>query len=642
MRYWSLRALYGVLFSLSVLLLTPRTGYRFNLKKGDIAPRDIIAPCDFYVKKPQEQYALEKERAYMLVPPVLVYTGIDEEIMEYLKKFPEKERKKIISVLSKGVLETKDEIPPFYGRKVVVKRDSREYMVDKDSILTLSEAKRRLSEIKDPKIDTLFYMLTPNLRVDLVETERRRKEAGDKVSPYKGRVLKGEMIIRAHDVVTEEVEEKLRSLEEARRGKREIKVYAGKFLYLIFLVSFLYFYLYFKKKEILDSLRHILLIFFVSLIILFIARITTLLDNPFAFYILPLGFAGLTLTLLSDFELGIIGSLFLSMSLLLFTGLRSYIPFILTLTGIGGGIEVRKLRHRAEFYYSGIVIFFILLISMVSVELVRGMRVLEILKASGFCVLNTLGSVLLTLGFLPVFERLFHLTTNLTYLELSDLNRPILRRLAMEAPGTFNHSLIVGALAEAACEAIGANSLLARVGGYYHDIGKIKRPEFFIENSTGRNPHDRLSPRTSAIILKSHVKDGVELARKERLPEEIIRIIREHHGTTLIRAFYEKEKRENGEVDEKEFRYPGPVPSSRESAVVMLADSVEAAARSLEEPAPEKIKALIEKIVDEKVKDHQMDNSGLSLKDIEKIKEVFYPFLCGSRHERIDYEGLGE
>jgi len=263
----------------------------------------------------------------------------------------------------------------------------------------------------------------------------------------------------------------------------------------------------------------------------------------------------------------------------------------------------------------------------------------DVIQHVGFAVMNGFLSPILTIGLLPLFESIFGITTDVTLLELSDLNRPLLKRLAIEAPGTYHHSIMIGTLAEDAAEAIGANSLLARVGSYYHDIGKMLKPEYFVENQSGvSNKHEKLAPTMSAMILEAHVKEGVELAIENNLPKSIIDFITGHHGTSTMSYFYEKAKQEQGETpDIKDYQYPGPNPTSKEVAIVMLADSVEAASRTLDDPKPARIRNLVHRIFMDKFDSGLLENSSLTLRDIKKIEDSFVRVLIAFHHRRIKY-----
>jgi len=254
-------------------------------------------------------------------------------------------------------------------------------------------------------------------------------------------------------------------------------------------------------------------------------------------------------------------------------------------------------------------------------------------------VLNALGCVLLAVLLLPMAEAFTGIETDLTLLEWSDLNRPLMQRLSLEAPGTYAHTIAIANLAEAACRAIGANPLLARVGAYYHDIGKIAKPQYFVENQAkGRNPHDALRPGASAQIIRNHVREGLELAAEYKLPRALRAFITEHHGTGTISYFLDKARRSDDTVgNADEFAYPGPLPQSAETAVVMLADGIEAATRVLNEPTPEKIRDVIEHIVRQRIEQGQLRDAPLTLRQIEIIKEEFARVLVGMYHSRIEY-----
>jgi putative nucleotidyltransferase with HDIG domain len=241
-------------------------------------------------------------------------------------------------------------------------------------------------------------------------------------------------------------------------------------------------------------------------------------------------------------------------------------------------------------------------------------------------------------GTVPL-ERLFGLTTHISLLELADTNKPLLRRLVMEAPGTYTHSMAVGHLAETAAEAIGADSLMARVASYYHDIGKVKRPHFFIENQNVENAHDRINPTLSALVITSHIKDGVEVARESKLPAVVADVISQHHGTSLVQYFYDQAM---GEQDptvalESQFRYAGPKPRSKEAAIIMLADSVEAASRAMSKPTRATIELIVNKVVADKLRDGQLDDSDLTFREVGCITDAFIRALIGTLHARIDY-----
>jgi putative nucleotidyltransferase with HDIG domain len=267
---------------------------------------------------------------------------------------------------------------------------------------------------------------------------------------------------------------------------------------------------------------------------------------------------------------------------------------------------------------------------------------MQLVYKTGFGFVSGFFCAVIVTALVPLVESLFKYTTDIKLLELSNLNTPVLRQLMVQAPGTYHHSIVVGNLAEAGAEAINANPLLARVAAYYHDIGKVRKPQYFVENQGGHeNKHDKLAPSMSALVLIAHVKDGVEIARENNLGNDLIDVLREHHGTALMKFFYEKAKNlqdpEVQQVDERDYRYPGPKPQTREAALIMLADAVEAAGRTLTDPTPSRIQGMVQKIINNIFIDGQLDECELTLKDLHKIAKSFNQILAGIFHYRIDY-----
>lgn len=338
------------------------------------------------------------------------------------------------------------------------------------------------------------------------------------------------------------------------------------------------------------------------------------------------------------------------------------LPYVVlsVVSGLVTVVFTRQVRRRgrllrAGFYAGGAAVILAWSFDLINVPLGQGMTEWE---AFGIALCSVFGAGLVTgmivSGLLPLLEGSFTLTTDISWLELSDLNHKLLRRMQLEAPGTFHHSMVVASLSEAVAEAIGANPMLCRVCSYFHDIGKLSKPEYFIENQGERNPHDGLTPTMSALVIIAHVKDGVDMAIKNKLNPRIIEVIREHHGDTLVYYFYRKaqeqrrvqeEKVDEGlenpedlpEIDEKSFRYPGPRPRTRESGIISLADAVESASRSLKKPTPQKIKALVNDIVFNRIKDGQLDDCGLTVKELKIARDTFSKALRSMMHSRIDY-----
>jgi hypothetical protein len=317
-------------------------------------------------------------------------------------------------------------------------------------------------------------------------------------------------------------------------------------------------------------------------------------------------------------------------------------PFVIMniIAGVLSVYSVRDIKNRTQIFRSFLFILLGYAVTIIAFGFERFESWQKIIVELSFAGTNALISPILTYGLLIFFERIFKITTDLTLLELSNFDRPLLKDLARKAPGSFNHSLTMGTLAEAAAEIVGANPLLARVGAYYHDIGKTISPNYFVENQlTTTNIHEEISPEESAKIISDHVLQGVEIAKEDQLPQEIIDFIPQHHGTTMIKYFYDKAIKLYGEekVDSAKYRYPGPKPQTKETAIVMLADTCESAVRSIPEPDIEKVENLISNLINERISDKQLDESPLTFGDIRKIKNVFGSILLGQHHRRIRY-----
>jgi len=415
--------------------------------------------------------------------------------------------------------------------------------------------------------------------------------------------------------------------------------------FVLILLVFLFFliFLYLMKKEVLESFSQLLIIS-----ILVVAEMALgyflVLQLGFSYYLIPITLGSMLLTLLLGYEVGLIYSFMIGFLLEIVFNFSFNLDFISIVAGSVATFSVRGVKERYKFYRPMLYNSLSYLVMIYLFEILKGNQAQAILEECGYGILNGFFSTFFARGLLPIFEYLFDITTDVTLLELSDLNRPVLKRLALEAPGTYHHSIVVGNLAEAAAKALNANPLLARVGAYYHDIGKIEKPEYFVENQMGaKSKHEKLSPSMSALILESHVKEGAELAQKEHLPRKLTNLIKEHHGTTLMAYFYKKALDQGiQETQESEYRYPGPKPRSKEAAILMLADAVEAASRTLEEPKPARLMSLIKKIIMDKFEQGELEECELTLKDLHIIQQSFLPILIGVFHPRIDYPELVE
>ena len=488
-------------------------------------------------------------------------------------------------------------------------------------------------------INIVNSSIRPNRFLDVETTEQKRDEAAKAVE--KVIVRRGNIIIGAGDVITED---KLQLLKDAglvkEDGKKDISLYLGVGLFVLTVEILLVAYIFVFNRKLLQSTSKLYLILLVFLSIYLISKTMYGISS----YMVPVATAAMLLSILIDARLAIVVNLVMSIFITVMTG--NNIDFMIS-SLVGGTVGAFCMTHshqRTNIFLSGLAV------SLCNGLIILGMGFIDKVELSTLAmgsligVLNGILCAILAIGSLPLWETAFSILTPFKLLELSNPNHPVLKKLLFEAPGTYHHSIIVGNLSEAAADAVGANGLFARVSAYYHDIGKLKRPYFFKENQlTNENPHEKLSASLSTLIITSHVKDGVEVARSHKIPEEIIDVIEQHHGTTLVKYFYHKalSNDENEiEIEESSYRYDGIKPQTREAAIVMLADSVEAAVRSMSEHSNEKIKILIHKIIEDKLKDHQLDDCDLTLKDIERIAHAFSTVLMGIFHERIEYPDL--
>jgi putative nucleotidyltransferase with HDIG domain len=307
--------------------------------------------------------------------------------------------------------------------------------------------------------------------------------------------------------------------------------------------------------------------------------------------------------------------------------------------GVAGAAGVKHCTHRSIVIKAGLVLGIVNAVVLLCISALKGGSFGGPVQLVFTGLLNGILASVLAIGIAPLLEAAFQYTTNIRLLELSRMEHPLLKELAMKAPGTYHHSLMIGTLAEAAAESINANPLLARVAAYYHDIGKLRMPQYFIENTSGESRHDKLNPSMSALILSSHVKEGVDLAGKYRLGAEISDIINQHHGSAVITYFYQKAKAMEGEseVREGDYRYPGPKPQTKEAGIIMLADAIEAASKTMPDPSPDRVQWLTQKIVNRIFSDGQLDECELTLKDLNAITRSFNRVFAGMYHQRIDY-----
>lgn len=502
------------------------------------------------------------------------------------------------------------------------------------------------SELQSMGLSIYNQIVQPTLLYDERATLERWSEQENLIIPNQDIVRQNEVIVRRGDIITEDVQRKLLSLEVELRERSGAQLQwrrlGGQFIMTIGTFLILFLYLYFLRRPIFDDNRLMLLItlLMTGVIALYgVALRLALVDM----YIVPVAVVSILLTVMFDSRVALFGTFTLALLGGHLLNSDFSFAFATIFAGTLGIFSVRDIRNRSQFFLSAGLVFLGYL-AVLSAGLLLVSKPLDRFTDELFFV--TINAILLLLAYplLWVFERAFDVTTDLTLLELSDTNRPLLKELSLRAPGTFNHVLQVANMAEAASMAIDANALLTRVGALYHDIGKMLKPEYFVENQrSGINPHDALKPRMSALIIASHVKEGIELGKQYRLPQAVLDFIPMHHGTTRMEYFYrralDRQKSGESEVSESEFRYPGPKPNSKETSILMLADSVEAASRTLENPTHKRLENLIEALVEARREDGQLDETELTFADLRVIKESFLSVLLGTYHVRVRYPG---
>lgn len=527
---------------------------------------------------------------------------------------------------------------------------SREQIFDSTKAVNNMNIRASIVFSDDPRIRKAAVMiashfLEPNLKFDKDITTENKNAEIEAITLYKGWIYKGEKIIKANERVAEVHRDRLLSLAHYKRmefGRRSFWQFIlpplGRLFLVAFPILFFGFYLYYFRRKIFASNSALILfgILLAGLVVILYMVVSQKFLSP---YLVPITIASMLVTIAFDIETGLFLTIAASFLVGVLSGFKLDVAFVGISAGTVAAFSVRKVRHRHEFYRSIIYLSIVYFGIVYIIESLKLTPIADLWRHSGLAVLNGFLSPVLTIGLLPLFESTFGLTTDITLLEFSDLNRPLLKRLALEAPGTYHHSIMIGTLAEEAAKSINANSLLARVGSYYHDIGKMLKPEYFVENQMGaKNKHEKLAPSMSALILEAHVKEGKELAEANGLPQCLIEFITGHHGNSVMSYFYEKAKKtENEDVNIEDYRYPGPKPISKEVAIVMLADSVEAASRTLEDPTPARIRGLVKKIIFSRFESGELDDCDLTLRDLHQIEESFIRVLTGIFHRRIAY-----
>ncbi|MEK7249963.1 MAG: HDIG domain-containing metalloprotein [Bacteroidota bacterium] len=494
--------------------------------------------------------------------------------------------------------------------------------------------------------------LVPNVKLKEEATQLATTAAIESVPRTAGYVEEGDRIIGKNERITPEVKQKLDSLRKARleRGTAASGPfqYVGVFLHVAMVVTLFGIYLQLFRKRIFGNNRRLALVALLILLEGFFAYLTRVINiaSPVE-YLIFVPAASMLLTIIFDSRVGFYGTVIIAY---LVAGIRGNDYAIALASLVAGALSVytvRDVRNRTQIIRSLGFIFLGYAITIIALGFERIESFGVIVEELTYALANSIISPVLTFGLLIFFEKYFRVTTDLTLIELGHFNHPLLKMLSEKAPGTYHHSMTMANLAEAAASAVGANEVLARAGAYFHDIGKVEKPTYFVENQKGnRNRHEKLAPRMSSLIIQNHVKKGMALAREHSLPEEVVDFIPQHHGTTRIDFFYRKaltlagnssDETKIDEINEEDYRYPGPKPQTKETGILMLADSIEAAARSLEDPAPQKLEVLIDDLIKKRFEEGELDECPLTLKDLTKIKKAFLGVLVGVYHGRVKY-----
>lgn len=481
--------------------------------------------------------------------------------------------------------------------------------------------------------------LEPNNIYNNEKTQEARARAASDVQPVMVTIQSGQTIVSPGQIVNDEDVAALKALGLTEQGRKYGAIVGLALLALVEVLILVFYIRRFERKvkpsRSLQFVTATLILFFCLM-----ARVAA--SEPLSPLLVPMAALGMLGTFLLGTRLAVIMVMISSANLAVVSGSDPQYVVVALFGGLAGAFLVTNVSQRRELVWAGLITGVVVIATAVA----SGQLTQSSFSRAGAAIAWGAGNAVLAVGvtgaLLTFYEMLLNLPTPLKLLELADPTRPLLKELMMRAPGTYNHSIIMGNIAETAAEAIGANPLLARVGAYYHDIGKLNRPDYFIENQFHvKNPHDRLTPGLSRLAITAHVKDGVQLANDEGLPQEIIDIIREHHGTTILAYFYHKAKElqevREGRIDEETYRYAGHKPTSREAAIVMLADSVEAAVHSLKNPTMRNIKNVIRDIFDQRLRDGQLSESRMTFTDLERIREVFEKSLRGFGATRVAY-----
>jgi len=687
----------GVVF-LSGLTLFPRqAGYeRASYTLGQVLAKPVIAEFDFPIRKDVEQLAREQEGAGEAVPPVLVMQDsvavaalaaldrLERSIQDLLSSSPQVQpfdepgvalsqtayavllvqgtgaafaeaRERLRDYFRKGILTPELEQRLAGVERAALAIEGIDWVGPRDRFVTPSRLKREREAAQDPH-DQAVAELTekfawPNVTLDLPTTDQRRRLARDAVDRNIGTVLRGEEIVPAHQRIWQEDLARLESYEAERERRsaglllrERVSSFLGRALILALALGAVVQFMISYRRQLLEDRQDVLLLA-ATFSVAFLLGGLTLNVLRLSGYLIPVAAFAVLLALLYDEPLALISGGFITVTIGLVGGQGIEFVVILGLGAMVAILSVRHLRDRRQLYRLLFYVPLVHLTALTAFGLVRAVPIDLLLPDALYLVSNPFIASGIALFAVPLSELAFEKCTNLRLLELLDLNRPLLRRLMLEAPGTYHHSLMVGTLAEAGAAQIGANPLLARVAGYYHDIGKLNKPDYFFENLRPgqKNPHDKLAPAMSRLILEAHLREGLALARESKLPKVVRDVIAQHHATGLMAFFFHKARQKSAEIAESDFRYPGPRPQSREAAVLLLADQIDAASRALEDPTPSRLRGMVKQIIERRASEGELEESHVTLRDLAALRDAFVPILTvlvrGRTSARLAYPG---
>ena len=663
---WWRRGLFVLSVALSFfILLTSIVNKKYDLKAADIAPVDFKANVDVVDKLTTEALVADA------VSSVQRQYKKDDEVRRNILKLSNDFFNGIIN--ARNPLVQVDEIAMLLTNKGTYGIDKAGYLsllnldntdlryalntmndslnkiyetpLEEDDATKIDRSKTGLSEMIDSfgfsdSAKTAIKQMTaslvqPNFFYDEETTLRLQKEAKDSINPIV--IKKNQTIVKEGDPISVNQLSVLKELGYLSDSGTNYLPFLGLFGVIFFLHVLIYYYFRRFYNLMYNNLKWLVLIFLIMNLTLLTTRFMVII-NPF---MVPYAFMPMLITILTKKRIAQTMALFTSILMSILTGFNVQVIIILVLTSALSVIFMNKVEELNDIIKSSLYVGSFVFIFTLSMGMLLSSSVQENLNNALYASGSIIISGVLVIGVLPVIENLFNVVTEIKLLELANPNSPLLKRLQMEAPGTYHHSIMVGNLAEAAAEELRANSILLRVSAYYHDIGKLSRPQFFKENQIGsKNPHDEISPNLSTLIITNHVKIGLEMADKAKLPEEIKDMIAQHHGTTLVKYFYITMKNnsdDESKVLEENFRYPGPKPKTKEAGILMLADSVEAAVRSIQEPTSGKVDAMVYRIFKDKLDDGQLDECDITFDEVSSIRKVFLKTLGSIYHERIEY-----